>query len=94
MKNKVNYSFLKILTGSDMSRRRLPLMYVNSFKDGPVIWLTACGHGDEVGGVIVIQEIFKWIKKNILLKGAIYKLNFSFIIAFFYCIEFLFEHLL
>ncbi len=42
---KIKYSFLKILTGSDLSRRRLPLMIVVSPKPGPVLWLTACVHG-------------------------------------------------
>jgi predicted deacylase len=68
---KVEYSFLKILTGSDLSKRRLPTMLLNSGKSGPVVWLTGCSHGDEIGGTVVIQEVFKRIKKN-LLKGAIY----------------------
>jgi len=69
---KIKYSFLKILTGSDLSRRRLPFMVAESINPGPIIWLTACGHGDEVGGIVIIQEIFKRIRKNNLLKGALY----------------------
>jgi predicted deacylase len=38
---------------------------------GPVVWLTACVHGDEVGGIVVIQELFKTVRKQ-LLKGSIY----------------------
>ncbi len=68
----IKYSFLKILTGSDLSRRRLALMKVDSVNPGPVIWLTGCMHGDEVGGIVVIHEIFKRIRKNPLLKGSIY----------------------
>ena len=41
-----------------------------SDKPGPVIWLTACCHGDEVCGVVIIQEIFRHIK-NRLLCGSI-----------------------
>jgi predicted deacylase len=35
-----------------------------------VVWLTACGHGDEVSGIVVIQEIFKSIRRR-LLRGAV-----------------------
>ena len=68
---KISYSFVKILTGSDLSRRRLPLMLAESPKPGPVVWLTACAHGDEVGGIATIQEVFKKIKTT-LKKGSLY----------------------
>jgi len=71
-KQRVHYSFLKILTGSDLSRRRLPFMAVESGTAGPVVWLTACGHGDEVGGIVVIQELFRRIRRKPLVKGALY----------------------
>lgn len=65
------YTFLKILTGSDLSRRRLPLMVIESKEPGPIVWLTACIHGDEVGGQLVIQEVFKLLKSR-LIRGAVY----------------------
>jgi predicted deacylase len=68
---KISYSFVKILTGSDLSRRRLPLMLAESPNPGPVIWLTACAHGDEVGGIATIQEVFKKIKTT-LKRGSLY----------------------
>jgi predicted deacylase len=68
---KISYSFVKILTGSDLSRRRLPLMHAESPHPGPVVWLTACAHGDEVGGIATIQEVFKKIKAA-LKKGSLY----------------------
>jgi len=39
---------------------------------GPVVWLTACVHGDEVGGIVVVQEIFKRFKKKPLKRGELY----------------------
>ncbi|MBN2269745.1 MAG: succinylglutamate desuccinylase/aspartoacylase family protein [Sedimentisphaerales bacterium] len=69
---KVRYSFLKILTGSDLSRRRLPFMSVESVNAGPVVWLTACIHGDEVTGMVTIQEVFKRIQRQRLLRGSVY----------------------
>lgn len=69
---RVRFSFLKILTGSDLSRRRLPLMQAHSDSPGPVVWLTACAHGDEVGGIVIIQEIFKRLQRRGLLCGSVY----------------------
>ncbi|MFZ2145921.1 MAG: succinylglutamate desuccinylase/aspartoacylase family protein [Sedimentisphaerales bacterium] len=69
---KVKYSFLKILTGSDLSRRRLPFMVVESINPGPIVWLTGCIHGDEVTGIVTIQEVFKKIQKQPMRKGALY----------------------
>ncbi|MCX6745148.1 MAG: succinylglutamate desuccinylase/aspartoacylase family protein [Candidatus Parcubacteria bacterium] len=71
---KPKYSFINILTGSDLSTRRLALMEMKSPKAGPVIWLTGAVHGDEVGGIIIIQEVFKRLQKYKLLKGSVYAL--------------------
>ena len=70
---KVRHSFIKIPTGSELSKRQLPIMSVDSGIPGPVVWLTACCHGDEVGGVVIIQEIFKKIRnKTILSRGSVF----------------------
>jgi hypothetical protein len=66
-----HYSFKKIMTGSDLSRRRLPLMSATSANPGPIIWLTACSHGNEVSGIVVIQEVFKSIRRR-LTCGAVH----------------------
>jgi predicted deacylase len=68
---RFHYSFLKILGGSDLSRHRLPYMQASSSRDGPTVWLTACSHGDEVGGIVVIQEVFKQLRKRPLVNGAV-----------------------
>lgn len=70
-RTQIRYSSLRILTGSDLSRRRLPLMSVKSMKPGPVVWLTAAVHGDEVGGIIVVQEVFRSIRRS-LLRGSVH----------------------
>lgn len=68
----VRFTFLDILTGSDLSRRRLPFMIATGSEPGATVWLTACGHGDEVGGIVIIQEIFKRLRRRRLLRGALY----------------------
>uniref|UniRef100_A0A7C4YDG9 Succinylglutamate desuccinylase/Aspartoacylase catalytic domain-containing protein n=1 Tax=candidate division WOR-3 bacterium TaxID=2052148 RepID=A0A7C4YDG9_UNCW3 len=70
--NIQKFSFLKIMTSSDLSVRKLPLMEIRSRNEGPVLWLTACSHGEEIGGVVVIQEVFKKLKKYPLKKGRIF----------------------
>ncbi|HCR41782.1 TPA: hypothetical protein DIV45_00175 [Patescibacteria group bacterium] len=69
---KIRYSFINVLTGSDLSSRRLALMEAKSTHEGPVVWLTGCVHGEEVGGIAIIQEIFKKLKKEPLISGAVY----------------------
>ena len=71
-KQKIKYSFLKILTGSDLSRRRLPFMSIESPAPGPVVWLAGGIHGDEVTGVVTIQEVFRLLRRQHLLKGSLY----------------------
>jgi predicted deacylase len=68
---RIRYSFLKILTGSDLSRRRLALMEAASPEPGPVVWVTACAHGDEVGGIAVVQELFRRLRRTPLRRGRL-----------------------
>ena len=72
LKTQFHYSFLKILSGSDLSRRRLPFMRAQSGRPGPTVWLTACSHGDEVGGIVVAQEVFRRLRKQPLMKGTLH----------------------
>lgn len=69
---RFHYSFLKIVGGSELSRRRLPYMEARSPHAGPTVWLTACSHGDEVGSIVVVQEVFKRLRKRTLLQGALH----------------------
>jgi len=72
LRSKIRYSFLRIFRGSDLSRRRLPYMAVTAEKPGPVVWLTACAHGDEVGGMVVVQEVFRAVASAPLLCGEMH----------------------
>ena len=68
---RLSYSFVRIMAGSDLSLRRLPMMSATSRNPGPVVWLTACVHGNEVGGIVIVQEVFKHIRRR-LLRGALH----------------------
>jgi predicted deacylase len=67
---KQQYSFVKILTGSDLSKRRIPFMSIKGEIEGPIVWLTGCMHGDEIGGTVIIHELFKRLRNN-LLRGNV-----------------------
>ncbi len=47
-------------------------MCATSRHPGPTVWLTACCHGDEVGGIVVVQEVFKRLKKQPLIRGSLH----------------------
>jgi predicted deacylase len=63
---------VKILSGSELSRRRLPYMRMTAPRPGPTIWLTGCSHGDEVGGIVVIQEVFRRLRRQPLRRGSVH----------------------
>jgi uncharacterized protein len=71
-KQHFHYSFVNLFMSSDLTNRRIGLMTVKSPNPGPAVWLTACIHGDEVGGIVIIQEVFKWLKKNTLKQGSVF----------------------
>lgn len=54
-----------------MKTRKIPLMTIKGLKPGPTVLLTAGIHGDEVGGMMIIQEVFKILKGH-LLRGNLY----------------------
>lgn len=68
---KLHYTLIKVMTGHDLSIRQIPFMEIKSKNNGPAIVLTACMHGEEIGGTVVIQELFKNLKKE-LLCGKVY----------------------
>ena len=53
-------------------------MSAESKNQGPTVWITACGHGDEVGGMVVIQEIFKKEYLNLTLSFIYNDLYYEF----------------
>ncbi len=58
----------------DIVQRRIPVMTLDSKLPGPVVWLTACIHGDEPGGTVIIQDVFRKLRKIGLEKGILHAL--------------------
>ncbi len=69
---KFSHRYINIFGLREILQRRIPVMTFESATPGPVIWLTGCIHGDEVGGVVIIHELFKIIRKSGLLNGAVH----------------------
>ncbi|MBN1387641.1 MAG: succinylglutamate desuccinylase/aspartoacylase family protein [Bacteroidales bacterium] len=64
-KIRTHYFFLKVMTGYDLSKRRIPVMEMESSTKGPQVVLTACMHGDETGGTVVVHELFRILKRSL-----------------------------
>ncbi len=69
---KITYTVLDTVIGSGQTRQRLPFIAAHSGQPGPIVWLAAGCHGDEVGGMVVVQEVFRKLKKNPLRRGSLY----------------------
>ena len=58
----------------DIVQRHIPLMTLDSKTPGPIVWLTACIHGDEPGGTAIIHDVMARVRKLGLRCGAIHAL--------------------
>ena len=72
LKLRARYSLIKI---KNLSFPGLELINIKSSASGPIIWLTAGIHGDEISGSFIIKKFFQKLEKdNLLIKGAVYSL--------------------
>ncbi len=56
----------------DIVQRRIAVLSADSKVPGPVVWLTACIHGDEVGGTAVVHDVFSSLRRYGLARGAVH----------------------
>lgn len=65
--------YINLFKGMDLTERKLPILIEKSKEGGgPIVWLCAGIHGDEVTGIEVIHRIFNYLKRNPLKKGSLY----------------------
>ncbi|QYJ05082.1 succinylglutamate desuccinylase/aspartoacylase family protein [Nocardioides panacisoli] len=64
---EVELPITKLVTGADVS---LPVRVVHGREDGPVVWISAAIHGDEVVGVEVIRQVLAAIDPK-QLRGTV-----------------------
>lgn len=55
----------------DIAQRQIPVLNADSGKAGPVVWITACIHGDEVGGIAVVHDVIAAVRKSGLRRGSL-----------------------
>lgn len=71
---KVSKRLIDVTGMRDVIQRRIPVMTLDSRLAGPVVWLTGCIHGDEPGGAVIIQDVFKQLRKAGLECGMLHAL--------------------
>lgn len=64
--------YISLFSGVDLAEKKLPILIERGKDEGPVIWLCAGIHGDEVTGIEVIHRIFSYLKRHPLKKGVLY----------------------
>ena len=55
---RVSRRLIGITGMRDIVERRIPVLTLDSKLPGPTVWLTACIHGDEVGGTAIVHDVF------------------------------------
>ncbi len=68
----MHVEYIGLLDTIDLSERRVPVLTLHGPEAGPVLWLTASCHGDEVTGVEVIHRVFEWLQAGNLARGTVY----------------------
>ncbi|MFH1314810.1 MAG: succinylglutamate desuccinylase/aspartoacylase family protein [Candidatus Uhrbacteria bacterium] len=76
---------LSLFKGIDLAERRIPILVERSPNPGPVLWLVAATHGNEVTGIPVIHRIFKYLERNPLKCGTVYGMPILNIMGFELC---------
>jgi predicted deacylase len=71
---KIRKRLIDITGPREIIQRRIPFLNLDSGKPGPVVSLTACIHGDEVGGTVIVHDLFKALLRKGLHVGAIHAL--------------------
>lgn len=69
---KVSKRLIDITGMRDIIQRRIPVLTADSKVPGPVVWLTACIHGDEVGGTAIVHEVFSLLRRTGLKCGVVH----------------------
>jgi predicted deacylase len=69
---KVSRRLIDITGMRDIVQRRIAVLSADSKVPGPVIWLTACIHGDEVGGTAIVHDVFSELRKSGLTRGTVH----------------------
>jgi predicted deacylase len=68
---KISRRLIGITGMRDIIERRIPVLTLDSRTPGPNVWLTACIHGDEAGGIAIVHDVFAAVRKSGLQRGVL-----------------------
>jgi hypothetical protein len=68
---KVSRRSIDITGLRDIIQRRIPVLVADSRVPGPVVCLTACIHGDEVGGTAIVHDVLEYLRREGLKSGRV-----------------------
>ncbi|MBN1162486.1 succinylglutamate desuccinylase/aspartoacylase family protein [Patescibacteria group bacterium] len=66
--------YISIFKSVDFARRKIPLIIQESQEPGPIVWVVAAIHGDEVTGTEIVLRLNRFLNRTPLLKGKVYSL--------------------
>tara|TARA_Y100000590_G_scaffold291057_1_gene327688 strand:+ start:8649 stop:9641 length:993 start_codon:yes stop_codon:yes gene_type:complete len=66
-KKTINLEVAKIYDSTELT---MPVRVIRGTKDGPIVFLSAAIHGDELNGVEIIREVLKYLESK-KIKGTI-----------------------
>jgi hypothetical protein len=66
-KTQIELPFARVITGATES---LPIVVINGRSPGPVIWLSAAIHGDELNGIQIIRQVLRSLDAR-KVRGAV-----------------------
>lgn len=66
-KTQIELPFARVITGATES---LPVVVINGRSAGPVVWLSAAIHGDELNGIQIIRRVLRTLDAR-MVRGAV-----------------------
>ncbi len=71
---KISKRLIDITAMRDIIQRRIPVLTLDSKKPGPTVWLSACIHGDEPGGAVIVHDVFQAVRDAGMRGGVLHGL--------------------
>jgi len=66
--------YISIFKSVDLAQRKIPMITQEVETPGPVVWVIAAIHGDEVTGTEIVLRLNRFLNRFPLLKGKVYSL--------------------
>lgn len=74
MSSTIKTGFISVFKSVDLANRKIPLIVQKAESPGPIVWVVAAIHGDEVTGTETVLRLNRYLKRHPLAKGTVYSL--------------------